>query len=54
MYNPATKSHPALTVPTLRETTLFLLSPSRNLPEDVEKMEENEFIFTRHHSPASD
>ena len=45
MYNPATKSYPALTVPTLHETALFLLSPSLDMPKNVQKREENEWVW---------
>lgn len=54
MQNTALKSRPVLTVPTLRETTLFLL-PHLNMPESIEEIgEDNDFIFTKHHSPTSD
>ena len=55
MQNPARNTQFVLTVPTLRETKLFLLSPSEKLPEIRQNEgDDNDFIFTKYHSPTSD
>lgn len=55
MQNSALKIRPVLSVPTLRDTRLFFLSPSPKIPEIINVPDEaNEFIYTRNRSPTSD
>jgi len=42
----------AVTAP--RKIPLVLLTPSQEALEIIQSPEENDFIFTRHHSPTSD
>lgn len=42
-------------VPSIHETTLFLLTPELKIPEiNVENEEQYDFTFSRNYSPASD
>lgn len=55
MQNFAFNTAPVQTAPTHREPTLILLSSLPNTPEPTGHQEEdNDFIFTKYHSPTSD
>jgi hypothetical protein len=49
------QSRPALTIPTPRETALFLLTLSRETPEIMEEWDEEEGLTNvKYYSPTSD
>jgi hypothetical protein len=55
MQSTALKTQSALTVPTAGETALFLLAPSRNLPELLQEWDEEEDLtLVKYYSPTSD
>lgn len=56
MQSTALKTHTVPTVPTQRETTLFLLSPHGAFPELTKDFdgEEDDLTFVKYYSPTSD